>query len=80
MPLVQRFLARVDMAAYYISLFAKRDHYTMHGPYYNQAYGVFIARRYSCAGTADAMKMVLNKMGFKAKHVHKNKDTHQWCT
>lgn len=73
-------LYRVDMAAYYVSLFANRDNYTMQGPYYNKAYGVFIAKEYSCAGTADAMKMVLTKMGFKAKHVNKNKYKHQWCT
>lgn len=73
-------LKRVDMAAYYISLFSSRDYYSMKAPYYNKAYGVFINGKCSCAGTADAMQMVLKKMGFKAKHVHKNQFTHQWCT
>lgn len=73
-------LKRVDMAAYYVSLFSDRDAYSMRAPYYNKAYGVFINRCCSCAGTADAMQMVLKKMGFKSKHVNKNKFTHQWCT
>lgn len=73
-------LKRVDMAAYYVSLFSNRDAYSMKAPYYNKAYGVFINRSCSCAGTADAMQMVLKKMGFKAKHVNKNKFDHQWCT
>lgn len=73
-------LTRVDTAAYYVSLFAARDAYSMKAPYYNKAYGVFIGGSCSCAGTADAMQMVLKQMGFKARHVNKNKYTHQWCT
>ncbi|WP_308558147.1 hypothetical protein [uncultured Lactobacillus sp.] len=73
-------LKRVDMAAYYVFLFSSRDSYSMKAPYYNKAYGVFINGKCSCAGSADAMQMVLKKMGFKAKHVNKNKFTHQWCT
>lgn len=73
-------LERVDKAAYYVSLFADRDWYTMKGRYYDKAYGVFIAKEFSCAGTADALQKVLHYMGFKAKHVNKNKFTHQWCT
>ena len=70
-------LTRVDTAAYYVSLFAARDAYSMKAPYYNKAYGVFIGGSCSCAGTADAMQMVLKQMGFKARHVNKNKYTHQ---
>lgn len=73
-------LKRVDIAAYYVSLFSKRDHYTMHGPYYNKPYGVFIARQYSCAGSTAALRLVLKKMGFKSHFVNKNKFTHQWCS
>lgn len=72
-------LERVDMAAYYVSLFSDRDRYTMKGPYYNKAYGVFVAKEYSCAGSTDALCMVLQLMGFKAEHVNKNAYTHQWC-
>ena len=73
-------LERVDMAAYYVSLFSNRDRYTMRGRYFNKAYGVFVAKEYSCAGSTDALRMVLQLMGFKAEHVNKNAYTHQWCT
>ncbi|WEV51832.1 hypothetical protein OZX69_03795 [Lactobacillus sp. ESL0731] len=73
-------LQKVDMAAYYVSLFCARDHYTMQGPYFTTAYGVFIAKQYSCAGSAAALGMVLKQMGYKYHHVNKNKYTHQWCT
>lgn len=71
---------RADIAAYYVSLFARRDRYTMRGRYYSTAYGVFIKRQYSCAGTTRALGMVLNLMGFKYKHVHENQYRHQWCS
>lgn len=73
-------LEKVDLAAYYVSLFGNRDCYTMKGKYYNKPYGVFIAREYSCAGSTAALQKVLYYMGFKAKFINKNKFTHQWCS
>lgn len=76
----QKQLAQVDLAAYYVSLFCKRDRYTMRGRYYDKAYGVFIDKHYSCAGSSDALGMVLRYMHFKNRHVNKGRYTHQWNT
>ena len=46
---------------------------------YNEAYGVFWGQLCTCAGTADAMGMVLEEMGFDYTHVNKGKFEHQWC-
>lgn len=70
---------RVSQAAFYVYTFCKRCKYTMKGTDYRQAYGVFIAKKYSCAGATRAMGMVLDYMGYKWKHVNANKYTHQWC-
>ncbi|MGM9905136.1 hypothetical protein [Lactobacillus sp.] len=73
-------LKRAGLAAYYVYCFYQFDGYSMKKPYYNTAYGVFINRYCSCAGTADATQMVLKYMGMKSKHVYRNKFHHQWCT
>ena len=46
---------------------------------YNEAYGVFLGQLCTCAGTAAAMGMVLEEMGFSYTHVNKGKYDHQWC-
>ncbi len=46
---------------------------------YNEAYGVFWGQLCTCAGTAAAMGMVLEEMGFDYTHVNKGKYDHQWC-
>lgn len=73
-------LAAVDRAAYYVSCFCDRDRYTMRGKYYNTAYGVFIKKQYSCAGSTRALGMVLSCMGYRWHHVHRNQYRHQWCS
>ncbi len=70
---------RVSQAAFYVYTFCQRCEYTMKGSDYRLAYGVFIAKKYSCAGATRAMGMVLDCMGYKWKHVNANKYTHQWC-
>lgn len=72
-------LDRVRQAAFYVYTFCRQCKYTMKGSDYRQAYGVFIAKKYSCAGAMRALGMVLDCMGYKWKHVNANKYTHQWC-
>ena len=72
-------LDRVSRAAIYVSSFSKRCKYTMSGKDYSTAYGVFIKKEYSCAGSTRALGMVLDCMGYKWKHVNENKYSHQWC-
>lgn len=71
---------QVRRATYYVWALAWGCKYTTKGSDYCTPYGVFYAKRYSCAGTAAALKLVLSKMGYKCKHVNKNKWTHQWVT
>ncbi|MDO4870413.1 MAG: hypothetical protein Q4A65_09045 [Bacillota bacterium] len=72
-------LEKVERAAITVSAFYDRCKYTMKGKYYNKPYGVFYAKRCSCAGTTRALGLVLSKMGYKWKHQNKNKYKHQWC-
>lgn len=74
----QKDLARVSWAAQYVSAFSKRCKYTMEGNDYHTAYGVFIAKKYTCAGSTAALGMVLECMGFKWTHVNKSMMKHQW--
>lgn len=72
-------LDKVSRAAFIVGSFSAQAKYTMKGKYYNKPYGVFYAKRYSCAGSTRALGLVLKKMGFKWKHVNANKYKHQWC-
>lgn len=54
--------------------------YSMEAPDYWNAYGFFVKKKTSCAGTTAGMGMVLDQLGFKWKHAHKGEYTHQWCT
>ena len=72
-------LTRVREAADYIAAFADRAKYTMKGSVYYTAYGVFYAKRYSCAGTTRALGAVLTQMKIKWQHVNPNQYAHQWC-
>lgn len=72
-------IERVMMAAHIVSFYSKFCTYTMSGPDYNTAYGVFIKGEYSCAGSARALGLVLTCMGFQWKHINQNQYSHQWC-
>lgn len=72
-------LDRVQQASFFVYTFCQQCTYTMKGKDYREAYGVFIAKKYSCAGSTRAMGMVLDCMGYKWKHVNPNQYTHQWC-
>ena len=73
-------LQKVQQASYTIYAFYGRCKYSMKAKNYNKPYGVFYSKKCSCAGTARAMGLVLKYMGFKYKHVNKNKYKHQWCS
>ena len=75
----ERDLDRVGRAAFYVFLFCNRAEYTMKGSDYREAYGVFYAKKFSCAGATRALGMILDCMGYKWTHVNKNKNAHQWC-
>lgn len=53
--------------------------YTSADPDYRTAYGVFCKGVYTCAGTARAMGMVLECMGYSWTHANPNQWTHQWA-
>lgn len=70
---------RVQMAAHIVSYYCQFCTYTMSGPDYWSAYGVFVRGEYSCAGSTKALGMVLTCMGYKWRHVNENQFSHQWC-
>lgn len=74
----QKDLTRVAWAAKYVAAFSNRCRYTMQGDNYYSAYGVFIAKEYSCAGSTRALGLVLDCLGYKWKHVNENMMKHQW--
>lgn len=74
-----RDIDRVRQAAFYVSVFCSKCKYTMSGPNYSEAYGVFIAKEYSCAGATRALGMVLDNLGYRWTHANRNQYTHQWC-
>lgn len=53
--------------------------YTNKDKDYRTAYGVLCKGVYTCAGTARAMGMVLECMGYEWLHANPNQYTHQWC-
>lgn len=77
---IQKDKTRVGRAAYYVSYFCSRCRYTTEGSDYSTPYGVFIARKYSCAGSARALGLVLDYLGYGWTHANENQWTHQWCT
>ncbi len=78
-PGMQTDLDRVGAAAYIVSTYCSNAVYTMEGENYSEAYGVFIAGEFSCAGATRALGMVLSCMGYEWEHVNENQWTHQWC-
>ena len=72
-------LERVTMAAQKVSSYYIRENHVESGPYYNQAYGVFVAGESSCAGCTRALGLVLSLMGYSWTHVNENQYSHQWC-
>ena len=47
--------------------------------YYRTPYGVFVAKKFTCAGTTTALGRVLEFMGYKWGHANEEKWMHQWC-
>lgn len=70
---------RIQMAAHIVSHYSKFCTYTMSGPDYWSAYGVFVKGEYSCAGSTRALGLVLTCMGYQWWHMNENQYTHQWC-
>lgn len=70
---------KVQMATSKVYEEYKNTRYTMEGPYYSQAYGVFIAKEASCAGATRALGLVLTLIGIKWEHAHEGEFHHQWC-
>lgn len=69
----------VSRAVCYVSNFCAEANYTTEGTDYQTAYGVFIAREFSCAGSARALGLVLDYLGYAWTHVNAGQWTHQWC-
>lgn len=72
-------LGRVLTAAHIVSHYSKFCAYTMTGPDYWSAYGVFVKGEYSCAGSTRALGLVLTCMGYQWEHMNENQYGHQWC-
>ncbi len=72
-------LELVSIACELVSEYCKACTYTTSDSDYSTAYGVFIKRVYTCAGSVRALGMVLDCMGYSWKHVNENQWTHQWC-
>ena len=71
-------LERVKRAAVYVSTFCRQARYTQSGPIYYTAYGVFIGKEYSCAGSTRALGLVLDYLGYPWSHANENQWSHQW--
>lgn len=72
-------LERITKAAQVVNSYCAKATYTTSGSNYYEAYGVFIAGEYSCAGATRALGMVLDCMGYSWEHANPNQWTHQWC-
>ncbi len=72
-------LERITKAAQIVNGYCAKGTYTTSGNNYYEAYGVFIAGEYSCAGATRALGMVLDCMGYSWEHANPNQWTHQWC-
>ena len=53
--------------------------YKTEGQIYRTAYGVFIGREYSCAGSTRALGLILDYMGITWYHKNINQWADQWC-
>lgn len=53
--------------------------YTSKGSAYREAYGPFVKKQYTCAGSTRALGLVLDYLGVSWTHANPNKWTHQWC-
>lgn len=72
-------IGRIMIAAHIVSSYSKFCTYTMSGPDYWSAYGVFVKSEYSCAGSTRALGLVLTCMGYQWRHINENQYSHQWC-
>lgn len=72
-------IGRIMIAAHIVSSYSKFCIYTMSGPDYWSAYGVFVKGEYSCAGSTRALGLVLTCMGYQWRHMNENQYSHQWC-
>lgn len=71
-------IEKVQDAASQVSAYYYQGVHKESGNDYYTAYGVFIKKESSCAGTTRALGMVLEEMGYKWVHANENLWTHQW--
>ncbi len=71
-------LEKVRKAAQVVYNYYKQGTYNTTSKYHNTPYGVFVDKKSSCAGTARALGLVLEYLGYNWKHQNENKWTHQW--
>ncbi len=70
---------KVAYAAGVVKAYCDLGTYTTEGRIYRTAYGVFIGREYSCAGSTRALGLVLDYMGITWYHKNINTWADQWC-
>ena len=72
-------LELISIACQLVGEYCRVCTYTTDDPDYSTAYGVFIKRVYTCAGSVRALGLVLDCMGYSWEHVNENEWSHQWC-
>jgi hypothetical protein len=72
-------IEKVAYAAGVVKAYCDLGTYTTEGKIYRTAYGVFIGREYSCAGSTRALGLVLDYMGITWYHKNINTWADQWC-
>lgn len=73
-------LIKVKKAAKIVSIICQYCYYTTDDPDYKTPYGVYVKGVYTCAGSSEALGMLLESMGYTSwEHVNNHQWTHQWC-
>ena len=72
-------IEKVAYACGIVKAYCDLGTYTTEGQIYRTAYGVFIGREYSCAGSTRALGLILDYMGITWYHKNINQWADQWC-
>ncbi|EDS73474.1 hypothetical protein NE604_04920 [Anaerofustis stercorihominis] len=70
---------QVEYASQKVYKYCKKSKYTSKGSAYREAYGPFVKKQYTCAGSTRALGLVLDYLKVPWSHANENKWTHQWC-
>lgn len=74
----EKSLKQIGYATYCVNNAYRYCEYSQSDPDDWTAYGIFFLDKGSCQGVSDALRMVLEELGYECKHVNKNLYEHQW--